>query len=191
MASYRAIAAVQEASSSGTDMDKFLVGLSPVAHVEKIDGSTVDRVVQLIRKTNQFKLNLTAFQETEILEAAGDVIALRLVDRLQDYGIVAIAVAKPVEGTMRVLNWVMSCRVFGRRLENVMLDILCENAKKRQCDTLEAGYTPTEKNVIIPEILRRLGFETADASNVYRRLVGPMSGEPHFMSIIDRRIKHE
>jgi FkbH-like protein len=191
VASYRAIAAVQEASSSATDMDQFLRGLSPVAHVEKIDGSTVDRVVQLIRKTNQFKLNLTSFQEAEILEAAGDIIALRLVDRLQDYGIVAVAVAKPVERALRILNWVMSCRVFGRRLENVMLDMLCEHAQSRQCDTLEAGYTPTEKNVILPEILCRLGFETADASDVYHRSVHPLSGEPHYMSIIDRRIKHE
>lgn len=190
VASYRAIAAVREASSApGTDMEQFLVGLKPMAHIEKINDGTLDRITQLIQKTNQFKLNLTAFKGSEIREAAGDVIALRLADRLQDYGIVAIAVTKPADGTLYILNWVMSCRVFGRHLENVMLETLCANAKSRGCVKLHAEYTMTEKNVILPEILDRLGFLPADAEGVYQRLVDDNPAGPHYMTIIDRRVE--
>jgi FkbH-like protein len=187
-ASYRAMAAVRDLGAApGTDMDAFLIGLEPTVHVEKIDATTVDRIVQLIRKTNQFKLNLTGFQESEILAAAAEVVALRLVDRLQDYGIVAIAVTAPAEGTLSILNWVMSCRVFGRRLEQAMLEILCGNARTRGCAILAADYTPTEKNVILPDILAQLGFLAADGAGRYRRPAGAASSLPHHMTVIDRR----
>jgi len=187
VASYRAMAAVQEASAdSGTDLEQFLIGLEPVAHVERVDPSTVDRIVQLIRKTNQFKLNLTTFQETEVLDSAPHVLALKLVDRLQDYGIVAIAVTRPSGETLHILNWVMSCRVFGRRLEDAMLELLAAHAAAHGCTVLETAHTPTEKNVIIPDILRRLGFEAQGTSGVYRRRAGEPT-ESHHMTLIDRR----
>jgi FkbH-like protein len=188
VASYRAMAAVQAASSdSGTDMEAFLIGLSATAYIESVDASSVDRIVQLVKKTNQFKLNLTTFQESDVLEGAADVVALRLVDRLQDYGIVAIAITEPKGNTLKVRNWVMSCRVFGRRLENVTLEILRGNAAARGCESIEAAHTPTEKNVIIPGILTGLGFQPADTAGLYRRPVEIEPAERHHMKIIDRR----
>lgn len=187
VASYRAMAAVQQASAdSGTDMEQFLIGLQPVVHVERVNQTTVDRIVQLVRKTNQFKLNLIVFQEAEVLEFAPDVLALKLVDRLQDYGIVAIAVTQPVGDTLHIRNWVMSCRVFGRRLEDAMLELLVGNARARGCSTIKTTHTLTEKNVIIPDILLRLGFKNQESSDEYCRGIDG-SIESHHMTIIDRR----
>jgi FkbH-like protein len=188
VASYRAMSTVREgATAPGTDMEQFLIGLEPQAHVEKVNESTVDRIVQLIRKTNQFKLNLSGFQEADILGGADGVVALRLTDRLQDYGIVAIAVTRPEGKVLTIQNWVMSCRVFGRRLENVMVELLRARARERGCVAIEADYTATEKNVILPELLARLGFTSAAAAGLYSRPVESELAEPHHMTIIDRR----
>jgi FkbH-like protein len=188
VASYRAMAAVREATTvPGTDMEKFLIGLEPSAHIEKVDESTVDRIVQLIRKTNQFKLNLSAFQESEILAAPGNVFALRLVDRLQDYGIVAIAVTRPKDAQLEILNWVMSCRVFGRRLEHLMVELLREHARQLGCEIIAGAHTPTEKNVILPDILKNLGFTPGEAGAVYYRKAAMEGAEPHHMTVVDRR----
>ena len=186
VASYRAMSVVREGVAvPGTDMETFLAGLEPVTHVEKVNATTVDRIVQLIRKTNQFKLNLNGFEEADILAGADGVVALRLADRLQDYGIVAIAVTRPDAGVLQIRNWVMSCRVFGRRLENVMLEVLRDLARRQGCGSLAADYVATPKNVILPEVLLRIGF-VADA-NVYSAPLEGGSGEPHHMQIIDRR----
>jgi FkbH-like protein len=188
VASYRAMSAVREASAaSGTDMEKFLIGLEARAHVEAVDASSVDRIVQLIAKTNQFKLNLSVFQEGEVLGAAADVVALRLVDRLQDYGIVAIAVTRPQGEVLEIRNWVMSCRVFGRRLEHVMLQLLCAHAAANGCKQLSALHTPTEKNVILPDILKGLGFEPGLAPGAYHRGAQAQGIAPHHMDIVDAR----
>jgi FkbH-like protein len=179
---------IRDASTApGTDMEQFLIGLEPQVHVEKVNESTVDRIVQLIRKTNQFKLNQSAFQEADILAGAEGVIALRLADRLQDYGIVAIAVTRPEGGTLTIQNWVMSCRVFSRRLENVMLELLRARARERGCATIQADYSPSEKNVILPEILTRLGFTSAATAGLYSRPVDSEPTELHHMTITDRR----
>lgn len=188
VASYRAMNLVRDATAaSGTDIDGFLIGLEPTAHIERVDTGTVDRIVQLIRKTNQFKLNLKSFQETDILASPLDVIALRLVDRLQDYGIVAIAVTKHTGDTLEVLNWVMSCRVFGRRLEHVMVELLCRRANELGCTVISASYTGTEKNVILPDILSRLGFTSPENTGFYSRPADALSSEPHHMTIVEGR----
>jgi FkbH-like protein len=187
VASYRAMGAVRNAAASAeTDMEQFLAGLEPQAYLEKVNDSTLDRIVQLIRKTNQFKLNPTAFQAAEIMAGADGIVALRLADRLQDYGIVAIAVTRPSEGFVEIQNWVMSCRVFGRRLENVMLEVLRDKARQWGCGAIRATYTASEKNVILPEVLLRIGFILA-APNIYVSTAEAGSAEPHHMNIIDRR----
>jgi len=186
-ASYKAMTAVREAASgSTTDMAQFLSDLQPNVHVEKVDRTSVDRIVQLLKKTNQFKLNLSTFQEADILSAAGHVFALKLADRLQDYGIVAIAVTNPAGDTLEILNWVMSCRVFSRRLEYAMTELLCEHARSLGCRTLRGMYSPTEKNVIMPDILEKLGF-SLEAPGIYHRPADSRVEEKHFMTIVDRR----
>jgi FkbH-like protein len=183
VASYRAIATVRETSAAqGTDMEQFLIGLEPVAHVETVNGATLDRIVQLIHKTNQFKLNLKTFEEAEIEALGSSVIALRLEDRLQDHGIVAIAVTRPEGATLRVLNWVMSCRVFGRRLENVTLELMSELARQNGCHSIEAAYTRTEKNVILPPLLEELGF-AADDKGVYHVAADASPPKAHHMKL--------
>ena len=63
----------------------------------EIDGAVstarAERIVQLINKTNQFNLNPKIFTAEEIRASADGVFALRFKDRLQDYGIAAVAVA--------------------------------------------------------------------------------------------------
>ena len=63
-ASYRLLAEAKP--TSGLDMDTFLQDLAPVVTIEAVNGGTLDRIVQLIGKTNQFKLNPTAFSHEEI-----------------------------------------------------------------------------------------------------------------------------
>jgi FkbH-like protein len=183
IASYRAMEVVREAAPApGTDMEQFLIGLTSVAHVETVNSATIDRIVQLIHKTNQFKLNLRVFEEIEIKDLGASVIALRLEDRLQDYGIVAIAVTRPEGATLRILNWVMSCRVFGRRLENVTLELMSDFARQNGCRIIEADYTRTEKNVILPPLLEEMGF-AADDQRVYRVASDAPPRKAHHMKL--------
>ncbi len=114
--------------------------------------------MRLIGKTNQFKLNPTVFTHAQIRDGADGVIALRLSDRLQGYGIVAVAVTARDGDALVLRNWVMSCRVCGRRLEHVMRDAPCDLAARTGAARIVTDYVPSAKNGLVPGILTALGF---------------------------------
>lgn len=190
-ASYTARAATAKAMASTSDMDGFLAGLQAKAIIEPLGPGSLDRIVQLLAKTNQFKLNPNTFTGGQLEARKADVIALRLVDKLQDYGIVAVAVLAPVTRESRVLcieNWVMSCRVFARRLEFVMFEEILRRARKAQVETVRLTYTTSGRNDLIAELLPKLGFVSHEQHDTFNAPV-PGADEsntpPHHMEIID------
>ncbi|MBT4770695.1 MAG: HAD-IIIC family phosphatase, partial [Rhodospirillaceae bacterium] len=181
----------KQAMAATKDMDSFLAGLKPVIKVESVGPGTVERIAQLIAKTNQFKINPRTFTAEEIIARGEHVIALRLTDRLQDYGIVSVAVTKPGEGKLEIENWVMSCRVFSRRLEYVMRQLLAEAAKAEGAERLDLNLVETDRNGLLKDILPQMGFETRDGDGkkdvetIWSSIAQPPSSLPaHHMKIV-------
>jgi FkbH-like protein len=83
------------------------------------------RMAELVLKTNQFNLSLRRMKEAEIArrleELPSNVIAIRLVDRLSDSGIVGVLVGSHEGDSMHVEEICVSCRALGRGLEDSML----------------------------------------------------------------------
>ena len=162
--SYRARAETHVAMDRAVDMDAFLAGLEPQATIEPVGPGSLDRIVQLIAKTNQFKLNPTVFSSDEISKRSEHVIALRLRDRLQDYGIVSVAVMEPGDEALAIENWVMSCRVFSRRLEYVMRHLISERAREFGARRLHLVYQESDRNDLLANLLPELGFSSGGES---------------------------
>jgi FkbH-like protein len=188
-ASYKAIALAKTACEAADDIDTFLKDLQPEAVVEAVDEQSMDRIAQLIAKTNQFKIGPQQFSLEELRRGAGGVLAVRLTDRLQDYGIVAVAVTEVDDDTLRVKNWVMSCRVFGRRLEHVVRQLLGEMAAAAGAQHIVLNYVSSAKNGLVPAALASVGFsEKGEGTNVYVATAAtPPSLPPHHMTITDKR----
>ena len=159
--SYRELGKVHDGIETATDIESFLKGLKPVAIVETVRNDTIDRISQLISKTNQFKLNPTILSSAEVRAWAENILAIRFQDRLQDYGIVAVAVLEPDEGndTLLIRNWVMSCRVFSRRLEYLTLELIAARAQSANLSTLRLNFQLTKRNGFLHALLLELGFQ--------------------------------
>jgi FkbH-like protein len=186
-ASYRAIAEAKAGAESATDIDSFLKDLTPVVTIERVDDSSIDRIVQLIGKTNQFKLNPSSFTHDRIREGAAGVVALRLIDRLQDYGIVAIAVTESEGDALVIRNWVMSCRVFSRRLEHATREILSDLAEREGLRRIVLDYVPSAKNGLVPAALAAVGFTEIGDGRFEAPVTPPDALAPHHMAINDKR----
>lgn len=190
--SYGARKQTQRAMASASDMDGFLASLEAQAFVEPFAPASQDRIVQLLAKTNQFKLNPQTFTGEMLEQCPDNVIALRLKDRMQDYGIVAVAVLSTIpdaEDTMMIQNWVMSCRVFSRRLEYVMFEEIRRHAKHNGAARIELTYTPSGRNALIAELLPKLGFEATGFDDRFSQIVhdlGSMNSSfpAHHMDIV-------
>ena len=169
-------------------MEVFLKELQTTAAIERFDDSTKDRVVQLIAKTNQFKLNPNQFTPKELSAKNREVLCIRLKDRLQDYGIVAVAVLSIVKNRLRIENWVMSCRVFSRRLEYLTFDLIVEQACKHGINEIDLAYIPSAKNTLIYDLLEVLNFKETGLKNHFstsvRKFKESVNLLPHHIRVV-------
>lgn len=146
-----------------TDYSEYLKSLQMKGYFSSINEGNIQRVTQLINKTNQFNLTTKRFsiEEVEAFVADDNTFSIcgRLEDKYGDNGIVTILMATQ-DGTKANIDlWLMSCRVFKRELELSMFDRLCEVAKKRGILTLEGRYSRTAKNGLVATFYESLGFE--------------------------------
>lgn len=153
------------------DMSAFLKQLDMKVVAGKARPVDLARVTQLINKTNQFNTTTLRRTEDEIRAFAADpnslVLQFRLIDRMGDNGIVSVMVAQPAAGEPGVLdlaNWVMSCRVFARQLEDEALNILVDAARALGAGAIRADFAPTAKNAVIANLFEQLGFSRDEAA---------------------------
>ena len=186
--SYKLRSQAKQAYEMATDMEVFLEELQTTAAIERFDDSTKDRVVQLIAKTNQFKLNPNQFTPKELSAKNREVLCIRLKDRLQDYGIVAVAVLSFVKNRLRIENWVMSCRVFSRRLEYLTFDLIVEQACKHGINEIDLAYIPSAKNTLIYDLLEVLNFKETGLKNHFstsvRKFKESVNLLPHHIRVV-------
>lgn len=105
----------------GADLTRFLRDLSMVLTITDRSRGDRTRAVQLINKTNQFNLNGRRVTDEDVratLEAGGRLFGATLADRTGNHGEILACLVAP-DNT--IAAFVMSCRVFQRRLEYAFL----------------------------------------------------------------------
>lgn len=153
----------QKAASNFVDYDEFLRSLEMRAEIAPFRSVYFDRIAQLTNKTNQFNLTTRRCTRADIEEMANDdnCITLygRLIDKFGDNGLVSVVVGERHGSELHIILWLMSCRVLKRGLEEVMLDCLVSEAKRRGIKELIGIYRPTAKNSMVARLYDELGFE--------------------------------
>jgi FkbH-like protein len=144
------------------DLQSYLAGLDMEAEARAFDAFTLPRVVQLLSRSNQFNLTTIRYarEELDAMCAQEGVtgFSLRLVDRFGDNGIIAVVILRAEGGDGLVDSWVMSCRVLGRGVEELILELIVDEAKRRGWRRIIGRYIPTAKNGMVSELYPRLGF---------------------------------
>jgi len=178
-----AYAARHEASAAldqATDSASYLAGLAMTGRVYRPTAAELPRMAQLEQKTNQFNLTTRRYTEAALrdLLARPDaiVLALRLADRFGDHGLVSTLIAIQEGDALRIDSWLMSCRVFSRSAEPLMLRALIEMARARGVVRLVGEHRPTPRNAVVAELYPRLGFH-AEAEGRFVRAVAAGSDD--------------
>jgi FkbH-like protein len=151
----RRLAAMAPREASGADLTAFLCGLQMKLTIH--DRSTGDRtrVVQLINKTNQFNLNGRRVTDEEVdraLALGGRLYGATLEDRNGSHGEILACLISP-DGLIR--SFVMSCRVFQRRVEHTFLAWLAGQADPPR----ELDFAATPRNEPLQQFLADPAFD--------------------------------
>lgn len=159
--------AQRERSRTGhTDVDAWLRSLGTVVRATPLNNADLARVHQLFGKTNQFNLTTHRWTEQELRDRMTDpqrpVWAFRVSDRFGDAGLTGIlGLDLAPSGSAVISDLVLSCRVMGRKVEETLLHVATEQARRAGKPLVEARYIPTAKNKPCLEFLSRSGFERA------------------------------
>ncbi len=166
---YQENVARETLKSSATDIEGYLRGLDMEMRWSRFDRIGLQRVTQLINKTNQFNLTTRRTTEDEVAALIADERALtlqiRLLDRFGDNGIIAIIAGSFAPNTLdlHIDTWLMSCRVLGRGVEAATLNLIVAEAGRLGAKRLIGQYRPTEKNAMVRDHYATLGFLPLDA----------------------------
>ena len=179
-------------ASEATDLGGYLRGLGMRMVWNRFDSVSLQRVVQLINKTNQFNLTTRRHGEAEIRKVMDDPAAIglqmRLLDRFGDNGLVAIVIGRLTGDALDIDTWLMSCRVLGRQMEAATLSLLASQAREIGAQRLIGHYVPTAKNGMVREHYAALGFhkvsEAADGATVWQLELDGFVPEPIVIDIV-------
>ena len=160
---YRAEARRRELAA-GMSVDDYLAELGIWAKVRPIHEDEISRVAQLSQKTNQFNVCTNRYAEAEIAAMAADAdrlfVTVRSGDRFGDNGLVAFVQATIRGDEAEIVDWVMSCRVMGRRLEFAVEDEVERLLAERGVRRLTASWRKTAKNAPVADLFDRFGFSS-------------------------------
>ncbi len=127
-------ASAREAIAKTLSREEYIASLEQELIAEPLSPANIERAAQLTQRCNRFNMRGTRYSVTDLQGRTGWVY--RLKDRFGDMGIISAVV---MEGA-KIDVWVMSCRVFNRDVEALILNHL------RQIPNLCGEYLPTEQN---------------------------------------------
>ena len=147
---------------------EFLSSLEMTAEIGPFSPVYLERITQLINKTNQFNLTTRRYTSAEIAAISRDpsFITLygRLTDRFGDNGLVSVLIGRVSGKSVEVDLWLMSCRVLNRELEFAMFDALVEQCQTRGIAKIIGVYLPSKKNSMVASHYAGLGFTRLSGS---------------------------
>jgi FkbH-like protein len=149
--------------ASATDLPAYLRGLEMELIAKPFDRVGLQRIVQLINKSNQFNLTTRRYTDEDVIAVMADPDAfglqLRLLDRFGDNGVIAIIIGRlQPNKDLLIDTWLMSCRVLGRQVEPTTLNLIARRAATLGARRLVGEYIPTKKNGMVKDHYAKLGF---------------------------------
>lgn len=157
------------------DYDDYLINLQMKIECKELSDTDMERFVQLTNKSNQFNLRTRRYSEAEIIGLQNEnsyvLLTIKLEDRFSKYGIIGCAILKIDGDTCFIENWVMSCRVLKKGVENYTIEKIIDIAKKHGCSKVVGEFVPTKKNSMVSNLYDTLGFDLIEDTQEFKQYV--------------------
>ena len=147
-----------------TSYDEYLRALEMSAQAAPFDKFHYPRIAQLTQRSNQFNLRTVRYTESEIESVANDDNHITryycLHDKYGDYGLISVVIMdKREDSSLFISEWLMSCRVLKRGMEEFIVNDIIRTASQCGCTKVIGEYIPSPKNAMVADLYERMGFE--------------------------------
>jgi FkbH-like protein len=168
----------------------FLATLGVRVRLEPAGTADRARVAQLTLRTNQFNLTTERLSADKVASRADDprsrVLAISSADRFGSNGIVGAVFLAADGESLRIENFLLSCRVFARGIEQACLSAILAAARDAGFRSVRGDYRASAKNTKVADFYPRHGF-TAECvggqAQCYVHPLGRVADVPAHLSL--------
>jgi len=148
----------------------------------------VERCLELLHRSNQLNLSTYRYTREEFtnLLQHNDVICIctSSQDRFGEYGIVGFASLEMTKEKLVLRDFVLSCRVAQKKLENAWFKWLCDFALECGYGKILAPYGKTSRNAVLLQSFLDVGFAENAKTDTGAMLELDCSVTPAFSDIV-------
>jgi len=156
----------QKAKDAFQSIDEWLDALGMTISILKVEDDNFSRTLQLLNKTNQMNLatrRMTKQQLHKWLERPDtETRVVSVEDKFGDSGITGIISFVPSLSSLFIYDFVLSCRVMGRGIEEILMHLICQYAMDNKIEKVKLMYVETERNLPCLEFLRKSWLSSND-----------------------------
>ncbi len=155
--------------------EDFLLDAAPkveILEITDMSHARFPRVIELINKTNQFNTTGKRWKIEEfglLLLEGGRIFSFSVSDKFTDYGLVGVVLIEDV----KILQWVMSCRVLGYDIEKAVMAKLVSLIRSGGAMPITADLVETDVNFPCRSLFSVCRFEKSDDAWVLPDVVWP------------------
>jgi len=165
---YRQEAQRHLAETTAASFEDYLQSLEMTIEVTRFAPEQLSRITQLLQRSNQFNLTTQRHNQAQCEAMMNDLegclpLTASLRDRFGDHGLISVVVVRPDRpaDTAVISDWLMSCRVLTRGVEEYLMNHVVEQARRWGLSTVTASYIPTAKNAMVKDFYARFDFRKA------------------------------
>ena len=138
------------------DNTSWLKSLNTEINILKINKNNLSRAEQLYRKVNQFNSTTRRLNSEELYNESkkNRIFLIQVSDKFGDSGITAIINLSYINESIVVNDFIMSCRIAGRKVENILFYLAIEVALKKKCKNIIFSFNKSEKNKPLFQIFK-------------------------------------
>jgi FkbH-like protein len=150
------------------NLEEWLATLKTTVRVEELNEANLLRAAQLLNKTNQMNLSTRRMSEGDFYAWARKKTrrawTFRVSDKFGDSGLTGILSVEVDGSRARIIDFVLSCRVMGRKIEEAMLYVAIDWARLAGAQEVYANYSQTPKNKPCHGFFQRSGLTCQDGN---------------------------
>jgi FkbH-like protein len=177
----------KSASQFGSDYLGFLAACGIKLYVDPYKDEDLDRVSELVQRTNQLNFSGRKYLRSEILPILTDEevekYVLRCSDNYGSYGAVGFCITRLAGDEIRIEDFMLSCRVQGRFIEQAFFHHLVNLHADRSPQGLWVNFKPTGRNAPAQLVLESLKFVPCSSGKGLRLDLNSHSLDCSFISI--------
>lgn len=177
-----------ELRKSLSSLDDWLMGLEIKIKIEELNEVNLQRTTQLLNKTNQMNLATRRMTERELLDwVKGDnrkLWTFRVSDKFGDSGLTGIVSLEVKNDYCHIADFILSCRVIGRKVEETMLYTAVQFAGNLGLKSIKAEYIPTPKNKPCLDFWKKSGFQLNENDSSFTWDLKNKYALPHQIEVV-------